>query len=101
MTFPRVYIILSLAVFSFAQLLDVKQLFEVDEKTNNEGGCGYVGHERLNRLITDAFQLADSLIAAIDEALNPDSPRYIPVRRLIKAYFKSTDDLNLAEIKGI
>ncbi len=87
MIFLNVYIILGLASLSFAQL-DIQQLFQVDINTNNNGGCGYVGQSRLNHLLTDCIQLADGLIAAVDDSQNKISPLYEPAQRLLTAFFK-------------
>lgn len=100
MNFLRVYTILSLTILSSAQL-DIQELFQVDVDNIHTGGCGYVGQARLNRLLTDSVQLADALIAAVDDSLRPSSPFYRPAGRLIRAFFKPNNVLaNYNYIKG-
>ncbi len=102
MIFPKAYIFLCLAVSSLARL-DVQELFEVDFDTNELGGCHYVGHERLNDLVADCIELADSLLAAVDDSRAEVLPLYKPARRLITAFFKPIIDWDSAldYIEGI
>ncbi len=97
----RVYFILGLVISSFAQL-DIQELFQIDIETNAEGGCHYVGHEQLNRLLADCLQLANTLITAIDDSRDTSLPLYVAAQDLIKAYFKPINwALDTNHIRGI
>lgn len=100
MIFPRVCIVLGLVTMSRAQL-DVKQLFQVDVDTNDDGGCRYVGQARLNRLLRDCIDLANAVIAAVDDVFDDESSRQGPAQRLLHAYFKSIEGSDLDIVQSI
>ncbi len=77
-------------------------LFEVDFDTNDLGGCHYVGHERLNDLVADCIELADSLLAAVDDS-RLRFYRYISSTKTYYRFFKPIIDWDSAldYIEGI
>ncbi len=93
MIFLRACLILGLVAMSFGQL-DVDQLFQVDTNTNLEGGCGYVGRDRLNLILQDAVRLANAFITAANDATNPQGVHYKDALRIFYSYFKIRGNAN-------
>ncbi len=87
MNFSKVYLILGLAVLSFAQL-DVRQLFQVDVDTDDEGGCNYAGAFWLNKMLQDCIRYTDRIMDAVDDYLDPNSPYHQAAINLIDTFFK-------------
>jgi hypothetical protein len=70
---------------SFAQR-DVEDLFQVNFGTNNLGGCGYVGRDRMNMALRDSLNLVNAGIRLIDEIDQaPDA------QRLAEAFWRGSN----------
>lgn len=70
----------------------VTDLFVVDTNTNNNGGCHYVGLDKLNKMVEDADFMADAAYNAGAQYGNIDW-----VARLYEAFFNQGGNNQLTD----
>jgi hypothetical protein len=94
---------ISKSVPAFAAPRTVKELFDVSFDSSVGGNCARWGEARLNNMVSDAFDLTEAGLSAVEAATDVDDGLHNEAYRLLAAWFLtpalSTDQYN--RIRGM